>query len=104
MRGDKMQSFARPEVRDVGASERMSRSRLGDLYGLLQKKRLFARQTGGDFRIAIRFGIIADPKIEPAVRGEKNRIARDEAIVRPGGCSPECNPGYDRERGKIAPA
>ena len=82
----------------------MTRFGFGSLDGLLQEERLFARQTGGDFRITIRFGIVADPKIQPAVRGKKNRIASDEQIVRPSRCGPKRNPGYNRQRGEIAPA
>src|SRR5450432_945420 len=99
-----MAGFARPKARDGGARERMSRCGFGNLDRSLQKERLLARQSGRDFRITIGFGIVADPKIQPTVRGKKNRVARDEQVVCPGGRGSERDPRENRQCRKISPA
>src|ERR1700752_4808166 len=61
--------------------------------GILQHGRLPCAQTWGKMRIAVRAWVVADPKIDPGVGGEKNWVVSNEVVVNPCGRCTEANAG-----------
>src|ERR1051325_7911559 len=51
--------------------------------GVLQHRALSRPLSGRNARITICLRVIANPKVDSAVSGQQNRIARDEIIVDP---------------------
>src|SRR5207237_5511127 len=65
------------------ALQRSTSRFLGGCDRILQHRFLARMQAGGKARIAGGDRIVADPKVDAAVRGKKNGVVRDEVVMNP---------------------
>ena len=91
--------FGRPEPRYLRARERPAH--LLFRHGDRVAKHAFLRGPDArrHLRITVGRGVVTDPEIDPAVRREHHRLARDEVIVQPRRRGPEIQPADQRQHG-----
>src|SRR4051812_4961218 len=72
-------------------------------YGILQHGRLSRVQAGRESRISIRIRIVSDPKVDAAMRRQKDGVASDKVIVDPTRRGPGDDPTGEEKNGQGNP-